>query len=101
MPRVGSSEAGRWPVGPIEPATKRSGPAALRAISAALTLISIGVLVEAPLLELDPRCLEGVGLDHLGSGFDHRVVDALDHVGAMQDQGLVALAVAGLRSRPR
>ena len=27
-------------VGPIEPATKRSGPAALRAISAALTLIS-------------------------------------------------------------
>jgi hypothetical protein len=39
-PRVGSSEAGRNPVGPIEPATKRSGPAALRAISAALRLIS-------------------------------------------------------------
>ncbi len=40
-PRVGSVEAGRKPVGPIEPATKRSGPAALRAISAALVLISI------------------------------------------------------------
>ena len=39
-PRVGSVEAGRKPVGPIEPATKRSSPAALRAISAALTLIS-------------------------------------------------------------
>ena len=39
-PRVGSSEAGRKPVGPIEPATKRSSPAALRAISAALVLIS-------------------------------------------------------------
>ncbi len=39
-PRVGSSEAGRKPVGPIEPATKRSGPAARRAISAALVLIS-------------------------------------------------------------
>ena len=39
-PRVGSVEAGRKPVGPIEPATKRSSPAALRAISAALVLIS-------------------------------------------------------------
>ncbi len=35
LPSVGSSEAGRWPVGPIEPATKRSSPTALRAISAA------------------------------------------------------------------
>ena len=40
LPRVGSSEAGRWPVGPIEPATKRSSPTALRAISAARRLIS-------------------------------------------------------------
>ena len=39
-PRVGSSLAGRWPVGPIEPATKRCSPAAARAISAALRLIS-------------------------------------------------------------
>ena len=39
-PSVGSSLAGRKPVGPIEPATKRSSPAALRAISAALVLIS-------------------------------------------------------------
>ncbi len=39
-PRVGSSDAGRNPVGPIEPATKRSSPAALRAISAAFVLIS-------------------------------------------------------------
>ncbi len=41
IPSVGSSEAGRKPVGPIEPATYRSSPTALRAISAALTLISI------------------------------------------------------------
>ena len=40
LPSVGSSEAGRWPVGPIEPATKLSSPAALRAISAAFWLIS-------------------------------------------------------------
>ena len=39
-PRVGSSEAGRKPVGPIEPATKRSSPTALRAIWAARVLIS-------------------------------------------------------------
>ena len=39
-PSVGSSEAGRNPVGPIEPATNRESPAALRAISAALRLIS-------------------------------------------------------------
>ena len=39
-PRVGSSDAGRKPVGPIEPATKRSSPAALRAISAAPRLTS-------------------------------------------------------------
>ncbi len=39
-PSVGSSEAGRKPVGPIEPATKRSSPTALRAISAARWLIS-------------------------------------------------------------
>ena len=40
FPSVGSSEAGRWPVGPIEPATKRCSPIAARAISAALRLIS-------------------------------------------------------------
>ena len=39
-PSVGSSEAGSMPVGPIDPATKRSSPAALRAIWAALVLIS-------------------------------------------------------------
>ncbi len=39
-PSVGSSLAGRNPVGPIEPATNRSGPAASRAISAARRLIS-------------------------------------------------------------
>ena len=39
-PSVGSSLAGRWPVGPMEPATKRSSPAAARAISPAFWLIS-------------------------------------------------------------
>ena len=40
LPKVGSSLAGRKPVGPIEPATKLCSPAALRAIWAALRLIS-------------------------------------------------------------
>ena len=39
-PSVGSSEAGSWPVGPMEPATNRCSPAALRASCAALVLIS-------------------------------------------------------------
>ncbi len=39
-PSVGSSDAGRKPVGPIDPATKLCSPAALRAIWAALRLIS-------------------------------------------------------------
>ena len=51
------------------------------------------VLAEAPLLELQPRALEGVGLDHLGAGLEHRGVDALDHVGAVEDQRLVAFAL--------
>ena len=90
-PSVGSSEAGRKPVGPIEPATKRSSPAALRAISAALRVDLQRVLAETPLVELQPRALEGVGLDHLGAGLDHRRVNALDHVGPVQHERLVAL----------
>ena len=43
------------------------------------------VLAQAPLLELEPRGLEGVGLDDLGAGLEHRRVDALDDVGAVQD----------------
>ncbi len=39
-PSVGSSDAGRCPVGPIEPATNRLSPTAARAISAARRLIS-------------------------------------------------------------
>ena len=51
------------------------------------------VLVQAPLLELQPAGLEGVGLDDLRAGVDHRLVDALDDVGAVQDERLVALAL--------
>ena len=92
LPRVGSSEAGRCPVGPIEPATKRSSPTASRAISAALRLISSVWSAEAPLLELDPGGLEGVGLDDLGARLDHRLVHALDDVGAVEHERLVAAA---------
>jgi len=49
-------------------------------------------LAEPPLVELEPRRLEGVGLDDLGSRLDHRAVDVLDHVGAVQHERLVALA---------
>jgi hypothetical protein len=47
---------------------------------------------QAPLLELDPGGLEGVGLDDLGARLDHRLVDALDDVGPVEHEGLVATA---------
>ena len=50
------------------------------------------VLAEAPLVELEPGALEGVGLDDLGPGLDHRLVDALDDVGAVEHERLVAAA---------
>ena len=91
-PSAGSSDAGRKPVGPIEPATKRSSPTALRAISrgAAVDLERVGL--EAPLLELEPGGLERVGLHDLRAGLDHRLVHALDDVRAVEDQRLVAAA---------
>ena len=51
------------------------------------------VLAQTPLFELQPRALEAVGLDHFGPGFEHRGVDPLDHVGAIQHQRLVAFAL--------
>ena len=51
------------------------------------------VLAQAPLLELQPRGLEAVGLHDLGTGLHHRLVQRLDDIGAVQDQGLVALAL--------
>ena len=50
------------------------------------------VVLEAPLLELDPGGLEGVGLDDLGARLDHRLVHALDDVGAVEHERLVAAA---------
>ena len=92
-PRVGSvgggQEAGR---------ADRAGDEALLAGRLAGDFGRLGVdlervLAEPPLLELQPRALEGVGLDHLGAGLEHRGVDALDHVGAVQHQRLVAFAL--------
>ena len=50
------------------------------------------VIVETPLAELEPRCLERVGLQHLGAGLDHRCVYTLDHVRAVEHERLVAAA---------
>ena len=50
------------------------------------------VLAEAPLVELEPRGLEGVGLHDLGAGVDHRRVQLLDDVGAVEHERLVAAA---------
>ena len=103
-PSVGSSEAGRKPVGPIEPATKRCSPTALRAISAALAVDLERVLAEPPLVELQARGLEGVGLHDLGAGLDHRLVHALDDVRAVEHERLVAAAgqpVVALERRGR
>ncbi len=52
-----------------------------------------GVLAQSPLLELQPGALEGVGLHDFRARLEHRGVDALDHVGAVEDQRLVALAL--------
>ena len=83
-PSVGSSEAGRKPVGPIEPATKRVFARRLAGDLRRLGVDLERVLAEAPLVELQPRRLEGVGLDDLGASVEHRGVDRLDHVGAMR-----------------
>ena len=52
----------------------------------------VRVVGETPLAELQARGLEGVRLDHFGAGVEHRGVHALDHVRAVQDERLVALA---------
>ncbi len=51
------------------------------------------VVGQAPLAELDARGLEGVGLEHFRAGVEHRAVYALDHVGAVEHERLVALAL--------
>ncbi len=50
------------------------------------------VLAQAPLVELDARRLEAVGLQDLGAGLDEGGVHALDDVGAVEHEDLVALA---------
>ena len=89
LPSVGSSLAGRWPVGPIDPATKRLSPVALRAISAALRLIS-SVCSPRPHSSSFRRLAWKVSVSTTCA---HRGVDALDHVRAVQHERLVALAL--------
>ena len=52
----------------------------------------VRVSLQAPLAELQPAGLERVGLEHLGARVEHRGMDALDHVGAVEHQRLVAAA---------
>ena len=85
----GRQEAGRPDRAGDERAPARRPCARSRA---ALRLISSVCSSEAPLVELQPRALEGVGLDHLRARLEHRRVHALDHVGAVEDERLVALA---------
>ena len=49
----------------------------------------VGVLAQAPLVELDPRGLEGVGLDDLRARLHHRLVKVRDHVGTVEHERLV------------
>ena len=49
----------------------------------------VGVVLQAPLLELDAGGLERVGLHDLGAGVDHRGVEVADDVGAVEDERLV------------
>jgi hypothetical protein len=50
------------------------------------------VLPDPPLVEFQPRGLEGIRLEHLRAGVDHRHVHALDHIGAVEHKRLVAAA---------
>ena len=87
---VGGRQEAGGPDRPGDEALRARGPAGdLRRLRVDLQR----VLAEAPLVELDPRALEGVGLEHLGAGIEHRGVHALDHVGTIEHQGLVALAL--------
>jgi hypothetical protein len=85
----GGQEAGR----PDRAGDESPGPGRLASDLGRLGVDLERVLAQSPLVELQPRALEGVGLDHLRAGVEHRRVDALDHVGAVEDQRLVALAL--------
>ena len=89
LPSVGSSLAGKKPVGPMAPATNRCSPAALRAICAALRLISC-VWSSSP--HSASFSLEAWKLSVSSTsapGLEHRGVNALDHVGPVEHQHLV------------
>ena len=51
------------------------------------------VLPEAPFVQLEPAGLEGVGLDDAGARVEHRSMHAFDHVGAVEHERLVTLAL--------
>ena len=87
---VARGQEARWP--------DRAGDEAIAAGRLARDLRSLGVdlervLAQAPLVELQTAALEGVGLDDLGARIEHRGVDTLDHVGAVEHERLVALAL--------
>ncbi len=92
-PSVGSSDEGRKPVGPDRARDEavRSGSLAGDLRGAAVDLER--VLAQAPLLELQARALERIGFDDLRPCFEHGLVDRLDHVRAVEDERLVALAL--------
>ncbi len=84
----GGKEAGRADRAGDELVLARGRAGDLRRLEVDL----VRVVLEAPLGELQARGLERVGLQHVGAGVDHRAVHALDHVRAVDDQGLVAAA---------
>ena len=83
---AGGQEAGRADRAGDEPLFSGRPAGDLRRFEVDL----VGVGLEPPLGELQPRGLEGVSLEHVGAGFEHRRVDALDHVGPVEHQHLVA-----------
>ena len=87
-PRRGACRSGRS-------SRTRSGPRPRPCArsAAALHVDLARVVGEAPLVELQPAGLEGVGLDHLGARLHERLVHALDHVRAVEHERLVALAL--------
>src|SRR2546430_1469171 len=82
------------PVGRLEARARLAREARSRGVDLA------HLVLEAVLGEHDARAAEGVGLDEVGAGGEVALMHLADHVGARQDQVLVAAFVLGAAEVP-
>ena len=90
LPSVGSSLAGRNPGRADRAGDEPLLPGRPAGDLRRLEVDLVRVLLEPPLGELQPRGLEAVCLEHVRPGLEHRGMDALDHVGPVEHEHLVA-----------